>query len=151
MIASGLGQAQMVDLLLTAGADVLALEPRMGATALHKAAQSGNADVIGLLLDHGSFIDQQSPILGNTPLMDAVLQKHEKVVRLLLQRGARTTIRNHWRQTALELAQHDGLDAIARLIEARDEADAERSGRALQHVPHPRDDGGEGRAGGEGA
>jgi len=96
MIASGLGQPQMAEILLTAGAEVLAVEPRMGATALHKAAQSGNADVIGLLLDHGSFIDQQSPILGNTPLMDAVLHKQEGAVRLLLKRGTRITIRNHW-------------------------------------------------------
>lgn len=78
MIAAGLGQPQLVELLLTAGAQVLAVEPRMGATAMHKAAQSGNADVIGLLLDHGAFVDQQSPILGNTPLMDAVLHKHEE-------------------------------------------------------------------------
>lgn len=38
MIASGLGQASMVSLLLTAGADVRAVEPSMGNTALHKAA-----------------------------------------------------------------------------------------------------------------
>ncbi|MBC7924004.1 MAG: ankyrin repeat domain-containing protein, partial [Ferruginibacter sp.] len=126
MIAAGLGQPQMVELLLTAGAQVLAVEPRLGATALHKAAQSGNADVIRLLLDHQAFIDQQSAILGNTPLIDAVLHKHEEVVRLLLKRGARTTIRNHWQQTALDLAQHDGLDAIARLIKARNETDAEQ-------------------------
>lgn len=128
MIASGLGRVEMVELLLTAGADVLAIEPRMGATALHKAAQSGNADVIGLLLDHGSFIDQQSPILGNTPLMDAVSHKHEGAVRLFLKRGARTTIRNHWQQTALELAGADGLDSIAQLIEGRNETDAEQVG-----------------------
>ncbi|KQY15646.1 hypothetical protein ASE23_25215 [Rhizobium sp. Root73] len=126
MIASGLGQSQMVDILLTAGADVLAIEPRMGATALHKAAQSGNTDVIGLLLDHGAFIDQQSPVLGHTPLMDAVLHKHTEAVRYLLDRGTRTTIRNHWQQTAIELAQSDGLEAIAELIEARDRKDAER-------------------------
>lgn len=123
MIASGLGQSQMVELLLTTGAEVHTIEPRMGATALHKAAQSGNADVIGLLLDHGSFIDQQSPILGNTSLIDAIIYKHEEAVRLLLKRGARTTIRNHWQQTALELAQNDGLEDIAGLIEARNEAD----------------------------
>ncbi len=126
MVASGLGQPQMVEILLTAGADALAIEPRMGATALHKAAQSGNADVIGLLLDHGSFVDQQSPVLGNTPLMDAVLHKHEGAVRLLLERGARTTIGNHWQQTALDLAHQDDLDAIARLIQARNETDAAR-------------------------
>lgn len=106
----------------------------MGATALHKGAQSGNADVIGLLLDHGAFIDQQSPILGNTPLMDAVLHKHEEAARLFLDRGARTTIRNHWQQTALELAQHDGLEAIFRLIEARDVAYAEQVGAQALHA-----------------
>jgi ankyrin repeat protein len=126
MIASGHGQPQMVEILLRAGADVLAIDSRMGATALHKAAQSGNADVIGLLLDQGAFIDQQSPVVGNTPLMDAVLHKHDEAVRLLLNRGARTAVRNHWKQTALDLARQDGLDAIARLIDVRDEADAKR-------------------------
>ncbi len=123
MIASGLGQPQMVALLLTAGAQVLAVEPRAGATALHKAALSGKPDVAGLLLDHGAFIDQQSPVLGHTALMDAVVYKHEDMVRLLLERGARTAIRNHWHETALDLARRDALDTIARLIDAKNAAD----------------------------
>ena len=126
MTASGLGQPQMVELLLTAGAQVLAVEQRAGATALHKAALSGNPDVVGLLLDHGAFIDQQGSILGHTALMDAVVYKQAGAVRLLLKRGARTAIRNHWNETALELARRDGLDAIARLIELRNEADDEK-------------------------
>ncbi len=117
MTAAGLGQVQMVELLLTAGADLLAAEPRMGATVLHKAAQSGSPDVIRLLLDCGAFVDQQSPVLGNTPLMDAVLHKHGAAVQLLLDRGARTEIRNYWHQTALELAQEDGSETIVRAIE----------------------------------
>lgn len=128
MIASALGQAQAVALLLTAGADPLAAEPRMGAVAIHKAAQSGSADVIGLLLDYGAFIDQQSPVLGNTALMDAVLHKHEDAVRILLSRRARTTIRNHWQQSALDLAQYDKLHGIVALIEQRDAEDAEHIG-----------------------
>lgn len=123
MIASGLGQPQMVALLLTAGAQVLAVEPRAGVTSLHKAALSGEPDVVALLLDHGAFIDQQSPILGHTALMDAVVYKHDAAARLLLKRGARTVIRNHWGETALDLALRDRLDVIARLIEAKDEAD----------------------------
>jgi ankyrin repeat protein len=134
MIASGLGQSQMVDLLLTAGAQVLAVEPRAGATALHKAALSGNPDVVGLLLDHGAFIDQQSPILGHTALMDAVVYKHEDVVRLLLKRGARTTIRNHWHETALDIARRDGLDTVARLIETRNKTNDDEV-RAQTLVP----------------
>ncbi|WP_137173231.1 ankyrin repeat domain-containing protein [Massilia sp. HP4] len=128
MIAAGLGQSYMVSTLLAAGADVLALDPRMGASALHKAAQSGNADVIGFLLDRGAFIDQQSPVLGNTALMDAVLHKHISAVARLLERGARPAIQNYWSQTALDIAKGDGLDAIARLIEARIAADAARLG-----------------------
>jgi ankyrin repeat protein len=116
MIAAGLGQPQMVELLLNAGADVLVLEPRMGATALHKAAQSGNRDVIILLLHNGAFVDQQSPVLGNTALMDAVLHKQEDGVRTLLSYGAKTSIRNHWDQSALDLAENDDLVLIARLI-----------------------------------
>lgn len=128
MVSAGLGQSQIVELLLTAGADVHTLDPRMGATALHKGAQSGNPDVAALLLAHGAFIDQQSPSIGHTALMDAVLHKHEAVVRLLLARGARTTPRGHAGQNALELAREDGLDAIAGLIAARDALDAARIG-----------------------
>jgi ankyrin repeat protein len=123
MIAAGRGQAQMVELLLFAGADVHAIEPRAGAAAIHKAALSGNPDVVELLLKHGAFIDQQTPVVGHTALMEAIIYKNEDVVRLLLQRGARTSIRNHWQETALDIARRDGLDAIAALIEAREAAD----------------------------
>ncbi|MBB4439967.1 MULTISPECIES: ankyrin repeat domain-containing protein [Rhizobium] len=123
MIAAGLGQPQMVELLLAAGADALLLEPRMGAAALHKAAQSGDAAVIVLLLENGAFVDLQSPILGHTALMDAVLHKQEGGVRTLLAYGARPGVRNHWGQTALDLAESDGLEAIARVIRDKVHAD----------------------------
>lgn len=129
MIASGLGQPQMVELLLTAGANVHIIDPRMGATALHKAAQSGNTDVIKLLLDKGSFIDQQSPVLGNTPLMDAISYRNEKAVRLLLERGARITILNHWQQTAQDIAQMEALSTIVHLIEERSTLNHEQTPR----------------------
>ncbi|WP_210405039.1 ankyrin repeat domain-containing protein [Pedobacter sp. G11] len=119
MVSSGLGEFHLTQLLLTAGANVHAIEPRMGAAALHKAVQSGNSDLTGLLLDHGAFIDQQTPILGNTPLIDAVLYKHSAVVRLLLQRGARPTIANHWGQTPIDIAQMDGLAEISGYLEEK--------------------------------
>ncbi|WP_341955330.1 ankyrin repeat domain-containing protein [Microbacterium sp. LWH13-1.2] len=126
MVASARGNAQLVAILLSAGADPRAVERQMGATALHKAAQGGSGDVVSLLLDHGAFIDQQSPTLGNTALMDAVLQKQPEAVQALLHRGARTDVRNHWHQSAVELAREDGLDAIADLITAHDSASARR-------------------------
>lgn len=125
MVAAGFGKAQIVALLLDAGADVLMLEPKMGASALHKAAQGGNCDVIMLLLEHGAFIDQQSPTLGNTALMDAVLHKQLDAVRMLLAHGAKTTLRNHWNQTALDLARDDGLKSIVSVIEEKEQQDIE--------------------------
>lgn len=122
MTACGLGQAQMVALLITAGASVHVVDARAGATALHKAALSGNPDVVELVLGAGAFIDQQCPILGHTALHDATVYKHTEVARLLLTRGARTVIKNHWQETALDLARRDGLADIVRLIEAQDQA-----------------------------
>jgi ankyrin repeat protein len=122
MVACGLGHAQMAEVLLAAGANVHVVDPHAGATALHKAALSGDAEVIALVLDAGAFIDQQCPILGHTALHDAVVYKRKAAVRLLLQRGARTFIRNHWQETALDLARRDGLEEIALLIAEYDEA-----------------------------
>lgn len=127
MVAASLGHPRMVALLMEAGADPHIIETQMGATALHKAAQSGNPEVIGLLLDHGAFVDQQSPILGNTPLIDAVLHMHEAAVKLFLARGARTNIRNHWQQSALDLARESGPEVLVRALEARAAADAEQA------------------------
>ncbi|TDD73128.1 hypothetical protein E1262_01205 [Jiangella aurantiaca] len=124
MIAAGIGSPQLVELLLVAGADVHALEPRMGASALHKAAQGGSVDVTRLLLDHGAFIDLQSPTLGHTPLFDAVWYKSHEVAAYLLDRGAKTTLLSHYGLTALDVARRDGLKETAALIEARDRADA---------------------------
>ncbi|WP_420558396.1 ankyrin repeat domain-containing protein [Roseovarius sp.] len=121
MVAAGLGQPNMVEILLTAGSNVLAIEPRMGASALHKAALSGNCDVAELLLDYGAFIDQQSPILGHTALMDAVVYKQTGLVSLLLRRGARASIRNHWGETALDIAQRDELSDISGMLTAHEQ------------------------------
>ncbi|RZL79049.1 MAG: hypothetical protein EOP66_07500 [Sphingomonas sp.] len=123
MAAAARGHSQMVELLLTAGANPVAVDRRAGTTALHKAAMSGNPDVTLLLLDAGAFIDQQIPVLGHTALMDAVIYKNLFTVRALLSRGARTSIRNHWNETALQLARRDGLDDIVDAITGRDTAD----------------------------
>lgn len=124
MVAAGHGQVQMVELLLTAGADVNMLDPRMGASALHKAAQSGSVDVARLLLDQGAFIDLQTPTLGRTPLMDAAWHKHLALVRYLLSRGAKTKLLSHTGDGALDTARGGKLTEIERAITERDRADA---------------------------
>ena len=115
-IAAGLGQVQMVELLLVAGADPNLLDSRMGASALHKAAQGGNPEVARLLLDHGAFVDMQSPTLGQTPLYDAVWHKKLEMVKFLLSRNAKTTLKTHGGRTPLERARMDNLREIEAAI-----------------------------------
>lgn len=105
MIAAGLGCVQMTELLLTAGADPTMVDTRMGATALHKAAQSGVVDVARLLVNRGAFLDAQAPTLGNTPLIDAVWHKHPAMVGYLVERGARLEIRNRFGWTARDFVE----------------------------------------------
>jgi len=100
MIAAGRGYVQVTDLLLSAGADVYALDSTLGASALHKAAQSGVADVARLLLDHGAFINLQSATVGHTPLIDAVWAKKSAMVKFLLERGAAINIKTHYQGSA---------------------------------------------------
>ena len=100
MVAAGLGYVQMCERLLTAGADPTMVDRTMGATALHKAAQSGVVDIARLLVSRGAFIDAQAPTLGNTPLIDAVWHKRPAMVAYLLQQGARWEIENRGGSTA---------------------------------------------------
>ena len=104
-LAAALGHVQMVELLLTAGADPLLLDTRMGASALHKAAQSGAVDAARLLLAHGAFIDQQAPTHGHTPLIDAAWHKRAAMARFLLEQGANPLIRAHGGYTARDVAR----------------------------------------------
>jgi ankyrin repeat protein len=94
-LAAALGQTQMVELLLTTGADPLLTDTQMGATPLHKSAQSGVVDVARLLLERGAFIDQQAPIHGHTALVDAIWHKRVAMVEFLLDRGADPHIDPH--------------------------------------------------------
>jgi len=121
MIASGLGQVQMAEMLLVAGADPNLLDSRMGASALHKAAQGGVPEVARLLLDHGAFINIQSPTLGHTPLHDAVWHKKLAMVKFLLSRDAKTSLKTHGGALPIDFARYDHLHEIEAAIIAEDE------------------------------
>jgi ankyrin repeat protein len=95
MLAAGRGSVQMVDELLTAGADIHAIDSSMGASALHFAAQGGVVNVAGMLLDAGAFINLQSATVGLTPLINAIWAKQVPMVRYLLGRGAAIDIKTH--------------------------------------------------------
>jgi ankyrin repeat protein len=128
-LAAARGHVQMVQLLLTAGADPLLPETRTGAGPLHKAAQGGSVGVARLLLDHGAHIDQRAPLHGHTPLIDAVWHKHLPMVEFLLERGADTEVRARLGYTAGEMRMLAGRDDMTPYEEAIARACRERAAR----------------------
>ncbi|MPR35312.1 ankyrin repeat domain-containing protein [Salmonirosea aquatica] len=109
MVSAGLGLVQMTEKLLEAGADIFAVDSSLGASVLHKAAQSGVVEVARILLDHGAFINYQSATVGHTPLIDAIWSKKPAMVKYLLERGAATSIRTHYGGTAFDFIGDDIL------------------------------------------
>ena len=149
MIAAGRGYVQMTDNLLSAGADVHALDSTLGASPLHKASQSGVVDVARLLLAHGAFINLQSAIVGHTPLIDAVWSKKPAMVKFLLEQGAIVNIKTHYQGTVYDFIgtgpawtaggttpENEAWGAsIRQLLDARVKADEEAvQGQALMQA-----------------
>jgi ankyrin repeat protein len=102
MLASARGQTEIVEILLNNGADIFSVDSSLGASALHKAAQSGVVDVAQLLLNRGAFINLQSAATGHTPLIDAVWCKHIGMAKFLLDRGASVLILGHHQQSVFD-------------------------------------------------
>ena len=104
LVAARDGHAEIVEMLLAAGADADAVEPVFGAVPLHKAVYNGHADITRILVDHGVDKDFQGATNGYTPLHDAIWHGHEECARVLLTAGARLDLLGHDGTTPLGLA-----------------------------------------------
>jgi len=106
--AAGAGNTKLVEVLIKKGADVFALDSKMGVSVLHKAVYSGNAETVKQLLKNGALISLQSPSNGNTPIHDALYFKIGKdlsVIKALLEAGANLSIKNRAGLTPIESAK----------------------------------------------
>ncbi|MGL6258701.1 ankyrin repeat domain-containing protein [Vibrio sp. WXL103] len=71
-------------LALDEGADCNQLDPIMGNSPLHIAAQQSSAKWVRRLLEAGALVNLQTPKHGVTPLMIAVWHRNPEVVKILL-------------------------------------------------------------------
>lgn len=107
-VAAANGYIDIVKALIQAGADI---NPINQSTPLEAACLRGHIDIVKLLLEHGAYAD-----LG-TPLIYATEQGYTEIVRLLLNKGAYTLSRNDEGQTAFDIAQRKGHQAIVQLLQ----------------------------------
>ncbi len=92
-VANGCGRetgAELVRMLVRAGADVNACGGVTRATALHMAARRGHVGIANALLDCGARLEAKDS-KGDTPLQRAINCRKDMAVRLLLESGTRAS------------------------------------------------------------
>ena len=91
---------------LELGARVNRLHQENGMTPLASAALHGHLKVINLLLEHKADI-KKSNRDGNTALHNAAFMCRSEIVKTLLKNGASPTIRNHRRESPVDVVSGD--------------------------------------------
>ncbi|TDI43981.1 MAG: ankyrin repeat domain-containing protein [Acidobacteria bacterium] len=117
--AAELGDAEMAEMLVYAGANVEA-ETRVGHyTPLHVACRNASAAVAEILLEAGSNVMARTMPAGSTPLHLAAASGSADIVRSLSSRGAEVNAKDHeWEQTPLIFASaQNRIAAIQALLE----------------------------------
>ncbi|MGB7295766.1 MAG: ankyrin repeat domain-containing protein [Candidatus Aminicenantales bacterium] len=94
--------------------DLKAVDPS-GVWLLHSAAAGGSADIVGLLLDKG-FDPGKPDRFGWTPLHYAARDGRADSARLLIGKDAPLDVRTTMGQTAYNVAQERGMEAVAGLL-----------------------------------
>jgi uncharacterized protein len=92
LLASQMGHAPVIDLLVKAGADAKSASAN-GATALMLASASGRVDAVKALIDAGADVNAKEPARHETALMFATAANRMDVMKALIRAGAevRTT------------------------------------------------------------
>lgn len=122
-LAAFFGHPAIVEALLDAGADVLAVSRNSeGNLPINAAAAGPLADrrpsIVRLLVSRGAPVDGRGSPSGHTPLHEAAFNGDVALVRVLLESGADRRLRTGDGQTALEIANVKGRDEVARILRA---------------------------------
>ncbi|RZK66919.1 MAG: ankyrin repeat domain-containing protein, partial [Pedobacter sp.] len=116
------GYAEIVRLLLEAGADPWKPTGLMRGTPLHEASFAGHSNVIGILCEMSrlknlpSDVNAQGPYNGFTALHDSVWHGHLNASKALIASGARLDLTNHSGMTPYLLAKYYGYPEIAKIL-----------------------------------
>ena len=113
ILAAEYGSLELSEILLSAGADVLATD-KNGYTAFTTAVVRGSHSVAELLI--GKTDINMPTTRGNTPLLLAVIAKSKSVVELVLTQSPDINYQNQSGQTALTMSCANGLVKIVEIL-----------------------------------
>ncbi|MCP5098058.1 MAG: sigma-70 family RNA polymerase sigma factor [Chloroflexi bacterium] len=113
--AAGLGDIEMMKLLLATGADVNGAGSNK--TPLHHAVILGQETAVSLLLKHGADINAATHV-GQTALHVAVIRQNQAIVQFLLQHGAAVSPVDKSGLTPANWAQQKGFADLLELLVA---------------------------------
>ncbi|XP_008406101.1 cyclin-dependent kinase 4 inhibitor B [Poecilia reticulata] len=111
-----LGNTNLVEVLLAAGADPNAQDPTLNLTVTHDAAREGFVETVRVLVNHGAEVNLADET-GNLPLHLAAKGGHLEVVRMLLDLTEDPRRTNDLGHTALSLAREFKQEETADFIE----------------------------------
>lgn len=111
-LAAYLGHPDIVEFLLSKGANVNYAHPTTGFTALTGAVAGGHEAVVKILVRGGADVNHRYEG-GNTPLTEAAFNGNLEIVRLLIDGGADPNVRTEKGQTPLSIASEKGHTAVA--------------------------------------
>ena len=100
-VQAACGNTRALDFLIRLNKDLVKDKDERARTLLYIASRSGFHDLCELLLEKGASINEVQST-GSTPLHGAAYYGHTKIVELLLHHGAKTEIKNQFKNTALE-------------------------------------------------
>jgi cell wall assembly regulator SMI1/ankyrin repeat protein len=124
--AAGRGCAEIVRLLMEAGADVNAVEPEYGSTALMAAAKCGSAEIVKRLIAAGADVNVKDN-LSFTALMQAVTDRKKanlEIVKALLAAGAEVNPSGGWWTVLSRACKSGSPDMVRALLAAGADANA---------------------------
>ena len=109
------GKRDVVEFLLSQGADVDANFNSSWGTPLDLASLEGHKDVVELLISKGANVDPKDKY-GWTPLDDAVWHGQKDIAETLIRAGANVNSRYNWGETPLIWAAQAGHTDIVDLL-----------------------------------
>jgi ankyrin repeat protein len=109
------GDVELVQALLDAGADQHLIDTIFYYTPLHFAALNGHAQVIDLLCSSGAHINTQDKN-RQTAMHHAATKGHYAACQALIAHGASSTITDRFGKMAIDYARARGYDAIVELL-----------------------------------